>query len=129
MQQILPRLRHCLTALTSVMVSVLALSKAYASVYCPGGAASCGGLNATPFGGMSTRTSVVSIVLVIITFILNIIVIIAILAIIIAGVYLIVSGGDEGQKDKAKKIILYAVIGIIVIVMARVIVLIAENLF
>lgn len=113
------------TVAAGASAAVYSIGNVQAAVYGGGGLAA----GAAPIGGMSRNTSVVSIVLVIIAFILNIIVIIAILAIIIAGVYLIVSGGDEGQKDKAKKIILYAMIGIVVIVLARVIVLFADHLF
>ena len=50
------------------------------------------------------------------------ILIIAILFVIIAGIRLIVSGGDEGQKDKSKLTIIYVIAGIVVVLFARVIV-------
>jgi uncharacterized protein involved in response to NO len=49
--------------------------------------------------------------------------ILGVAVIIIAGFYLILSLGGETGKENAKKIILYAIIGIIVIILARVIVL------
>jgi hypothetical protein len=41
---------------------------------------------------------------------------------------LIVSQGEEGQKEKAKKTILYAVIGLLVVLFARVIVALVVGL-
>jgi Mn2+/Fe2+ NRAMP family transporter len=79
--------------------------------------------------GISDATTVSQIVLAIIAFILDIALLLAILAIIIAGVYLIVSNGDEGNKDKAKKIITYVIIGIVVILFARLIVELVVSVF
>jgi len=63
------------------------------------------------------------------TAITNIVNVLLILAALVAGIYLIVggvkyitAGGDEGQMDKAKNQILYAVIGLIVIGLAAAIV-------
>jgi glucose uptake protein GlcU len=39
------------------------------------------------------------------------------------------NGGDEGEKDKAKKTIIYVIIGIIVVLFARVIVSFVNTLF
>ncbi|MDD5055013.1 MAG: hypothetical protein PHZ00_01965 [Candidatus Peribacteraceae bacterium] len=79
--------------------------------------------------GLASNLSLTDLILVIITFILNIVLLLAVLAIIVAGVYLIVSNGDEGQKDKAKNIVLYSIAGIILILLARVIVLFVNHLF
>ncbi|MDB4978673.1 MAG: conserved rane protein of unknown function [Candidatus Peribacteria bacterium] len=58
----------------------------------------------------------------ILTFVLDLMGLIAVIFIIIAGIRLIVSQGEEEQREKAKKTILYVVIGLIVILFARVIV-------
>lgn len=71
----------------------------------------------------------VDLVLRVITIILDVILVIAVLFVIIAGVRLIVSGGDEGQKDKAKQTIIYVIAGIIVILFARAIVTFISGLF
>lgn len=84
---------------------------------------------AAGLGGISSQTSVVAIVLMIISAILMIVLILAVLVIVIAGIYLITSNGDEGQKDKAKKIIFYCIIGIVVILISRVIVIYVNHLF
>lgn len=54
--------------------------------------------------------------------VLNFLALIAVIIVIVAGIRLIVSQGEDEQKDKAKKTILYAVIGLIVVLFARVIV-------
>jgi len=72
--------------------------------------------------GVSSATSISAVILNIVSFILNLALLLAVVAIIVAGIYLIVSNGDEGQKDKAKRIIFYVIIGIIVILLSRVIV-------
>lgn len=116
----LPSLRLCfLAALCAALV--LSVQHADAAVY-------GGGLTITPIGGgISNEVSIRVLILKIIAFILNIVLILAVLAIIVAGVYLIVSGGDETQKDKAKNIILYAVIGILLILLSRVIVVFVNS--
>ncbi len=78
---------------------------------------------------LAANLSIADIILRIIAVILDVILLIAVLAVIIAGVYLIMSGGDEGQKDKAKKIIIYVIAGIIVILFARAIVIFVNNAF
>lgn len=46
----------------------------------------------------------------------------AVIMIIIAGFYLVLSLGEDEKKDKAKKIIIYTLIGLTVLLLARVIV-------
>lgn len=43
---------------------------------------------------------------------------IAVIAVIIGGYYYLLSGGDEGQAQKGRKVITYAVIGIIIILLS-----------
>lgn len=73
-------------------------------------------------GGDVDEDSFRQIVLDIITFVLNFLALLAIIFIIVAGIRLIVSQGEDEQKDKAKKTILYVIIGLLVILFARVIV-------
>ncbi len=54
--------------------------------------------------------------------ILNFLALIAVIIIIVAGIRLIVSQGEDEQKDKAKKTILYAIVGLVIVLFARVIV-------
>ena len=58
----------------------------------------------------------------IITFLASILAVLAILVIVIAGILYITSGGDQGRIDTAKSWILYAIIGLIVALLAWVIV-------
>jgi hypothetical protein len=63
-----------------------------------------------------------SIVIDILAAVLNFLALIAVVVVIIAGIRLIVSQGEDEQKEKAKKTILYAIIGLVVVLFARVIV-------
>ncbi|MBP9850414.1 MAG: TrbC/VirB2 family protein [Candidatus Peribacteraceae bacterium] len=65
----------------------------------------------------------------VISIILDFVLLIAVVFVIVAGIRLIVSGGDEAQKDKAKQTIIYVIIGIIVVLFARVIVTLVNSLF
>jgi type IV secretory pathway VirB2 component (pilin) len=62
------------------------------------------------------------LILDIVGWVLNFLALLAVIYIIIAGIRLIVSQGDDDQKGKAKKTIMYVVVGLIVIILARVIV-------
>lgn len=62
--------------------------------------------------------------------ILDLMATIAVATVIIAGIYLVFSLGNDDQKDKAKKIIQYTLIGLAVILFSRIIVsLVTEYLF
>ena len=89
----------------------------------------CGIGSASGITGLAQATSVTELIFKIINFILDIALILAVLAIIIAGLYLITSQGDEGQKDKAKRIIFYAIIGILLILFSRAIVMVTNSVF
>lgn len=58
----------------------------------------------------------------IIAAVLDFVALLAVAMIIIAGFYLILSMGNEERKEKAKKIILYTLLGLVVILFSRVIV-------
>jgi len=58
----------------------------------------------------------------ILTVVLNFMALIAVIFIVIAGIRLVVSQGEEQEKDKAKKTILYVIIGLVVILIAQAIV-------
>ncbi len=73
--------------------------------------------------------SLTELILRVINFILSVVLILAVLAIIIAGVYLITGMGSDSSKEKAKNIILYVVIGILIILFSRAIVLVFLNFF
>lgn len=125
--QLTQRIRRA-TGVAAAVASMAWTAVAYAAVF--GGSGVRDGITqAAGLGGISAETSIISIILKIINAILLIVLTIAVLVIIVAGLYLITSNGDEGQKDKAKKIIYYCIIGIIVILLARLIVSFVNQLF
>lgn len=67
-------------------------------------------------------TTAKDIVVKVINFVLSFVGLLAVLFLIIAGVMYITSLGDEGKAEKAKKMILYIIIGILLILLAAVIV-------
>lgn len=69
-------------------------------------------------GGIDLKATIISIVKTVLTYVS----LIAVVVIIIAGIWLIVGLGDDGAKDKAKKIVLYTIVGLILILIARAIV-------
>jgi hypothetical protein len=76
-------------------------------------------------GGLPDATSpdeVKDIVVNILEAVLNFLALVAIVVVVIAGIRLIVSQGDEGARDTAKKTIFYALIGLVIVLFARVIV-------
>jgi hypothetical protein len=124
--------RTKLRALTHAGVLLLAIVAGIpgtsAAVY--GGGGLVGGLSlASGLGGIVGATTLADLIIKIVTFILDFILLLAVVAIIVAGVYLITSGGEEGQKDKAKKIIIYAIVGVIVAILSRAIVIFVNHLF
>lgn len=68
------------------------------------------------------------VVLNILLAVLNFLALAAVIAIIVGGFYLVLGGGTETSRDKAKNIIIYVIVGLIVIFFARVIVAFFLNL-
>ena len=62
------------------------------------------------------------IIINVLQWVLSFLALIAVIYIVIAGIRLIVSQGEEEQRKKAKDTILYVVIGLIVVLLAKVIV-------
>lgn len=83
-----------------------------------------------PFGGSDVPglpnatdpSGIRRIITTILTTVLNFLALIAVVVVIIAGIRLIVSQGEEEAKEKAKKTILYALAGLVIVLFARVIV-------
>ena len=69
-------------------------------------------------GATDPRTAILRIL----KSVLNFLALIAVVVIVIAGIRLVISSGDEGAVDKAKKTILYAIVGLIIILLASAIV-------
>ncbi len=74
----------------------------------------------TPSG--ATENDIRGVILTALTFVLNFLALAAVVFIVVAGIRLIVSQGEDTQKDKAKKTIIYVIIGLLIILFARVLV-------
>ena len=101
---------------------------AHAAVYGGGGVKEGIGFLAG-VGGITSISDLKTLLITIVVAVFDIILTVAMIVIIIAGIYLIASNGEEGNKDKAKKIILYCIIGIIVILLSRLIVVLVNHIF
>ncbi len=75
----------------------------------------------------SDTDSIRSGILRVLEIILSFMALIAVVFIVIAGIQLVISQGEEQAKDKAKKTIVYAVIGLVVILLAQAIVGFVES--
>ncbi len=93
-----------------------------------GGPGIVGGItHAEAIGGIATSTDIRDIILKLLLAVLLFMGLAAVVVIVIAGIYMVISVGDETAKEKAKKIITYAVIGLIIIAIAAGIVTIIIN--
>lgn len=111
-----------------ILAALLMPISGLAAVY--GGTGIADGIEqAEGLGGISDIGDIRGLIVAIIEFVLDFVLLLAVIAVIVAGLYLIVSNGDEQQKDKAKRIILYVVIGIIVILLSRVLVMFVNSIF
>lgn len=105
---------------TALVTSLLALpEKMLAQVYNGGGVNA--GVNAAGNLGLA-RGNPFYILLNLIRMVLNLMGIVAVATIIIAGIYMIISLGNDDQIEKGKKIIKYTLIGLVIILFSRVIV-------
>lgn len=101
----------------------LATTSAQAAVY-GGGGLGAGVGAAAGIGGM-TSGSIRQVILKIVSTALSYVALLAVIMVIIAGIRLVASQGEEEQKEKARKTVLYVVIGLIVILLAKGIVTLA----
>jgi len=75
-------------------------------------------------GGTDVHDALTSVIQTVLTFLG----IIAVLVIVVAGIRLIIGGADEQQREKARNAVLYAVIGLILVLLAGAIVnFVADN--
>ncbi len=68
------------------------------------------------------HSSLREVVLTLLRRVLDYLALAAVVVIVGAGVYLVVGGGSEDSKNKAKTIILYTIIGLLVVLLARAVV-------
>jgi type IV secretory pathway VirB2 component (pilin) len=69
-------------------------------------------------GGGDLRTTILEVL----QAVLNFMALVAVVFVVVAGIRLVISQGDEGQKDAAKKTIVYVIVGLVIIVLASAIV-------
>ena len=104
---------------------VLPESHVLAQVYNgPGLEQGADSLGVSGIHGGSLRGTIANIVNKILTYVA----LIAVIMIIIAGLYLILSLGNDSAKDTAKKIVLYTAIGLILILISKALVMFFINL-
>ncbi|MBI3619107.1 hypothetical protein HY213_03705 [Candidatus Peregrinibacteria bacterium] len=117
----LPRLTMRLRSSLAIVVSTLAsATQALAQVY--SGPGLNGGLSQAQQIEGPVKAPIRDLIITILNNVLNFLGLAAVIAIIVAGIYLIVSGGSEDAKTRARKIILYTVVGLIVVLLAKLIV-------
>lgn len=115
----------------SVLLGVMTPAVASASVFDGSKEAVCGGIAlddtsscSTVAAGKKDPNSIIKMALQIFSAIVGVI---AVVVIIISGVKYITSGGDSGKTAQAKDTLLYAVIGLVVALLAQVIVQLVIN--
>jgi uncharacterized membrane protein YjgN (DUF898 family) len=87
------------------------------------GAGLNGGIqHGTGIQGIAQNSDIRGTAVKIIVAVLNFLAVIAVAVVVIAGFYLVLSLGEDDGKEKAKKTIFYTLIGLVVILLARVIV-------
>lgn len=77
---------------------------------------------AAGLGGIAENADIRTIVINVLNAILSFLALLAVIAIIVAGLYLILGFGSDDSRTKAKNIILYTIIALVIILFARVIV-------
>lgn len=115
----IPLLRRCSLAVSAAGVTAfVGISSALAQSF----AGPDPNLPGTAPGGSGSAGTYRGIIITILVSVLNFLALVAVVVIVIAGIRLIVSQGEEEAKEKAKKTIFYALIGLIIVLFARVIV-------
>ncbi len=114
--------RWTLAASAAGVSALVGISSAFAQAF----AGPDPNLPGTPPAGQNTQ-AYRNIIITIITAVLNFLALIAVVVIVIAGIQLIISQGNEDAMGKAKKTIYYALLGLVIVLFARVIVGLVTN--
>lgn len=77
--------------------------------------------------GLSNQAGAVATISAVIAFLASILAVVAILMIVVSGILYMISAGDTARIDTAKRILTYAIIGLIVALLAWVIVNVISN--
>ena len=110
-------IRSTLSRCSAFAASMLFAGKAWAVSSLSGN----GGIGDIP-DIIGTNADIRTVIIDILKAVLNFMALVAVVLIVIAGIRLVISQGEESEKDKAKKTIIYVIIGLVVIVLARAIV-------
>lgn len=105
---------------SAAALTFLSCPKAFAQLFGP--VPDIGGVDGSDTDAI--RTGILDVLDIILSFMA----LIAVIVIVIAGIRLVVSQGEEQEKDKAKKTIFYAIIGLVVILLAQAIVGFVEDI-
>lgn len=118
----LKRIRALILVLTIMFGSMLAMSPVVLAdartEICDGVAAAGGGTGCTPGSGPTVQ-SVVAKVVNILSFVVGVV---AVIMVIVGGIKYVTSSGDSNNVNSAKNTILYAIVGLVVAVMAQILV-------
>jgi hypothetical protein len=119
--------RLALPAYAAAITTMVKVSSAFAQNFSgtngTDGATFAGSIPAIPgTADPGDESQLREMILALLTAVLNFLALIAVIVVVIAGIRLIISQGEDEQKDKAKKTILYALVGLIIVLFARVIV-------
>ena len=104
-----------------LLLAVLLPQRAAAAVFDGGGILEGLGAAKKQVAGLATG-DVRSVAERILTTALSFLALAGVIMIILAGVYMIFNNGEDDSKEKAKKIIIYTLIGLVIVLCARVIV-------
>lgn len=109
---------------STALACALSTAKTYAAEYGGGGLNAGAGSAGAVVGSTDIRSMVINIV----REVLSYMALAAVVVIVIAGIIMVVSAGNEESKERAKRIILYTFIGLIIILLAQGLVQIMVNL-
>jgi hypothetical protein len=115
--------RWSLAASAASITAMVKISSAFAQTGFAGQDPTIPGTPAAGTGAQAYRDIIIKVL----TAVLNFLALIAVIVVVIAGIRLIVSQGEEETKEKAKKTIFYALMGLVIVLFARVIVGLITN--
>lgn len=109
-----PRLAHCWPRLASfALLTLPGLARAAGEALGDAGEIDVGGSGST-----NLKQTIINVTKTVLTYVS----LVAVVVIIIAGIWMILGLGEESSKEKAKKIVIYTIVGLLLIMLANAIV-------